>query len=94
MRNICVKSRYTWLKATVYKNLVSFSPFSAFDVKPLYTDWYRRPGDLINPWSHFNIPNDCNIEKTCVSCFDGETALLWICCPQFNLWFHNGCYKT
>ena len=49
---------------------------------------------LIDPCMHFNIPNDYKIEKTYVSCFDGETASLWICCSQFNLCFHNGCYET
>lgn len=57
--------------------------FFCFDVKPFCTDWYRRPGDLIDLCSQFNVPNDYNIKKTWISCFNRETALLWICCRYF-----------
>ena len=64
--------KYTCLKALKPKNLASLSPFSVFDVKPLYTHWYCWPGDLAEPCSHFDIPNCYNVEKICSTCLTGQ----------------------
>ena len=52
MWNLCLRSRYIWLKVTKYKNLDSLSPILAFDVKPYYNYWYRRQEHLIDPCSY------------------------------------------
>ena len=47
MYNLCVHSKYRWLKSVKYKNLVSLSPNFAFDINPFYTYRYRCPGDFV-----------------------------------------------
>ena len=78
MWNLCVRFKYTCLKAIKYKNLVSLYPIFVFDVKQFYNPWYFWPRDLIDPCSHFDIPNCYNIEETYSTCFNGETGLLHI----------------
>ena len=49
-------------ESTKYQNRVSLCP--VFDVKPFYTHWYCPEEDLIASSSHFDIPNDYDIEET------------------------------
>ena len=56
MRNLWVQSEYISLKATKYNRRLS--PIFALDVKPFCTNWYRWPGDLIDPWSHLVFQMD------------------------------------
>lgn len=88
-----VQSQYIWLKGRKHKNLVSLSLIYASYVKPFYANWYRRPGDLINPCSPFDVPNDCNIKESCAIYFNGKTSLLCICCPLCNIWYQDKCYE-
>ena len=75
--NLCVHSKFTRLKVTKGKIRVSLSKIFAIDVKQFHTNWYRQPGELIDPWSQLDVPNGCNIKKkTCTSRFDEGTGYL------------------
>ena len=52
-----------------------------------------RSGDLIDPWSHFDIANGYHIEESCASCFNGETGFRWIC-YTLSQWAKRHLQKT
>ena len=56
----------------------------ASDKKPFFTHWYRRPGDIVDPCGHLDIPDDYNIVLTFANCLNGEIGSSWICCPLCN----------
>ena len=60
---------------------------------PFHTHWCYRPGDLIDPWSHFDIPDGFNIEESCASCFNGEIGFWWIC-YTLSQWAERHLQKT
>ena len=78
MLNLCVHSKYTRLKVTKHKIEVSLSKFFFIGVKQFHTNWYRQPGELIDPCTQLDVPNGYNIKKkkTCASCFDEGTGYL------------------
>ena len=66
---LCAVPVKGWLKAAKHNIMASLSRIYAFDVKPFHTHWYRRPGNLVDPYSLSVIPNGYNIEEACPSCF-------------------------